>query len=372
MSQTKFDKIVRSALWNIYDNSCFYCGKPLDWDDLHIDHIIPESFNYKMKNIKLEYGLDDDFDVNVIYNLVPVHSHCNLRKSDELFEKKTLLYYFSLTKKKQKKIDAEISKLENRKNKGNILSKLEIALTNGLLKSSEIETLVTNFKNDNWNKVKFKIPYGVEFVDEIYDIFYLNKDCSELCDKKLNLSNGYYDSIQLINDLGEIVKVSTLNEWKNAVNRGFYPYTNADIKMSSNFTFLEELLNALHKAKMPKVSFISEPWLSIDNLDKLSPKILYSIEHDELNRYASNGLSISDLIKNGIVKEIKRDIYQISLEYDGIETSLMEQFRADFNDDGVEDIFIKGWVRAVDGTMGFGFSTILTRYSERHLIEIAY
>jgi hypothetical protein len=52
-----------------------------------------------------------------------------------------------------------------------------------------------------------------------------------------------------------------------------------------------------------------------------------------------------------------------------METSLIEQFRADFNNDGIEDMFVKGWVRAVGGTFGQGFTKILTRYSNKHLIE---
>jgi hypothetical protein len=52
-----------------------------------------------------------------------------------------------------------------------------------------------------------------------------------------------------------------------------------------------------------------------------------------------------------------------------METCLTEQFRADFNNDGIEDMFVDGWIRAIRGTLGGGFTSILTRYSENHLIE---
>jgi hypothetical protein len=52
-----------------------------------------------------------------------------------------------------------------------------------------------------------------------------------------------------------------------------------------------------------------------------------------------------------------------------METSLIELFRADFNNDGIEDIFVRGWTRAVGGTLGFGFTSILTRYSNKNLID---
>jgi len=44
-------------------------------------------------------------------------------------------------------------------------------------------------------------------------------------------------------------------------------------------------------------------------------------------------------------------------------------FLVDFNKDGIEDIFVKGWVRSIGGTLGFGTTRILTRYSNSHLIE---
>ncbi len=138
--------------------------------------------------------------------------------------------------------------------------------------------------------------------------------------------------------------------------------------MSSSFTFLEEFLNAMEKAKMPKVSFVSEPWIEIDNLDYLSPNLLHDFE-GKLGEFSNSGLSIGDLVLRGIIKQNQSDIYKVSLEFAGMETSLIEQFRADFNNDGIEDIFVRGWTRAVGGTLGFGFTTILTRYSEKHLIE---
>ena len=138
--------------------------------------------------------------------------------------------------------------------------------------------------------------------------------------------------------------------------------------MSSGLAFLENLLNALHSAKMPKVSFISEPWIGIENLDNLSPNVLHDFD-GSLKKYAKMNISVGELVRKGLVKINNSERYSISLEFEGMETSLIEQFRADFNSDGVEDIFVRGWARAIGGTLGYGFSTILTRYSNKHLIE---
>ena len=369
MSKTIFDNITRSALWSVYNNTCFYCNLPLDWGDLHIDHIIPEFLSEKIEMfdiIKKDFDLDLKFDLNAFYNLVPTHSKCNLKKSHNLFSKATSLFYLELALKNENEIKAEIDKLKRRKNKGQILSKLQSALTTNLISTKELKDLINEAEKNNWNLTQIKLPIGVEFIDDIYDVFYLNTDFSIFLDKKLLLSDGS-DSLELMNDNDETISVSTLKEWKIAIEKNFYPMTTFAIKMSSSFTYLEEFIKAIQEAKLPKFSFISEPWIAIDNLDNLSPSIIYDPE-GRLVEYTDKGMSIGDLVRKKIIKISKTSFFEISLECFGFETSLIEEFRADFNNDGIEDIFVRGWTRAINGTMGFGFTSILTKYSDKHLI----
>ncbi|RYJ53382.1 hypothetical protein DR871_004840 [Flavobacterium petrolei] len=370
MSKTTFNNITRSAIWTAYRSNCFYCSQSLDWGDLHIDHIIPESLLQKdeeFEKIKEDFGLEKNFNLNELYNLVPSHSKCNHRKSDNLFSKATTLFYLSITHEAELKIKVEIEKLKRNKNKGLILSKLQSALSLNTVSEKDIKKILIEAEKQNWNIKEIKLPFGIEFIDKIYDIFYLDTDFSTLLDNKLLMQNDE-NSLELVNYSNEKINVSTLNEWKKALNEGFYPYSTYAIKSASTFTFFEELIEALKKAKMPKVSFISEPWLEIDMLDHLSPSILMDVER-ELSQYIQNRLSIGDLVRQGVVKINNPYPYKISLEFGGFETSFIEQFRADFNDDGIEDIFVRGWTRAVGGTMGFGFTSILTKLSEKHLIE---
>ena len=50
------------------EGRCFYCGEPLDSNDIHVDHVIPRQFIYH----------------DEVWNLVLAHSHCNFMKSDLL------------------------------------------------------------------------------------------------------------------------------------------------------------------------------------------------------------------------------------------------------------------------------------------------
>ena len=116
-----------------------------------------------------------------------------------------------------------------------------------------------------------------------------------------------------------------------------------------------------------KVSFVGK---NGEGKSTMIKAIMGEIDFEgKLDEYYKQGLSVGDLVRQGNVKVNESGIYKVSLEFDGMETSLIEQFRADFNNDGIEDIFVRGWTRAIGGTLGYGFTTILTRYSNKHLIE---
>jgi 5-methylcytosine-specific restriction endonuclease McrA len=48
----KNDQFVRRAIWEIYNHRCCYTHRPLEYMDMEINHIIPES--YKNKNSELK------------------------------------------------------------------------------------------------------------------------------------------------------------------------------------------------------------------------------------------------------------------------------------------------------------------------------
>ncbi|MHC0443092.1 HNH endonuclease [Flavobacterium sp. 3-210] len=371
MSKTTFDNVTRSAIWIVHKNLCFYCSQNLDWGDLEIDHIIPESLKNKpeeFEKVRNDLGLDYDFNLNGLYNLVPSHSKCNLRKSNDIFTKNSILYYISLASAAEVKVKTEIEKLKKKKNKGLIISKLQAALSANIINAEELKNILRDAAIKDWKIREIKLPVGIEFIDEIFDVFYLDTDFSSLLDKKLLIYNDD-DYLELSNDNDEKIIVSTLNEWKEACGKGFYPLTTYAIKTSHTFSFFEEFIDALKKAKMPKVSFIDEPWININMLDYLSPSILFDAE-GRLDSYIQEGVSVGEMVRRGIVKlDTSPGVFEFSLEFEGFETSLLEQFRADFNDDGIEDIFVRGWVSSIGGTMGFGFTDILTRLSEKQLIH---
>ena len=368
MSTTNFDDVFRVALWNTYQNRCFYCKEPLEWNQYQIDHLVPEWLQgnpEKLKQTIKDYGLDSDFNLNLAYNLVPAHTQCNKSKGGQLFEKATLLFFIQLSKARQNTLNKQIELAKNKKNKDALFTKLHAALATGLIDIKEMVKLIETAKENQWSSQPIQLNDEIYYIDGVIQTFYLGGDYSWLADNHI-LSN----EINMINDSGMHAFPGTLKEFTQAVNDGYYPKTNSDVKCASGFTFLEDLLNMLKGATMPKISYIDEPRLSLNDFAYLSPEILFDIDHD-LSEHIRKGESIQHLIDKDLVKVHLPHQYEVSLEYKDFQVSLREQFRADFNGDGIEDIFVQTWTNATGGTLGFGSTTVLTRYSNKHLIEPA-
>ncbi|KKM61651.1 hypothetical protein LCGC14_1529590 [marine sediment metagenome] len=85
------------ALWEVYNNRCFYCSYLIpSLDNLEVDHIIYKKIinnNKEYEKLKEELSLEENFDINDYNNLVPTHSNCNKRKRNHIYKKRTMLFY---------------------------------------------------------------------------------------------------------------------------------------------------------------------------------------------------------------------------------------------------------------------------------------
>jgi hypothetical protein len=371
MSNTSLDTPTRTGIWMAHKTKCFYCSNDIEFNDLNIDHIIPESVSdHKLKELILEYGLNESFRINGFENLVPTHRICNQRKNDGVFNKASTLYYLKLTEKKVKAVRIEINKLKRKNFFNKLHSKIASALEQDFINIDELVKIINEKRNIDWTEKEMKLPIAIHFEDTSFDTFYFNKRFDNLYDKKI-IFGGVFKSIDLKNDSNEDITIATLREWFEATKQGFYPFTNTAIKLSESVDFLGNLLRAIENAKLPKVSFLDKPWIAINNLDYLSPKILFDPE-EKFVINIQNGESIGDLYRKNLINLNETDSFDISIEFDGLETSISEQFRADLNDDGIEDILVRTWYRATGGSLGFGETLILTRRSTKSLIEPIY
>ena len=61
MMKHRFSYVERYSLWRAYDGHCFFCEKPLDFQDMTVDHIVPKWLTEhpeKLRHLRLEYEID--------------------------------------------------------------------------------------------------------------------------------------------------------------------------------------------------------------------------------------------------------------------------------------------------------------------------
>jgi len=92
MSKTKLDDSWRLAIYDAYKGKCFYTGEPVTYQDFEVDHIIPQSRESDIEDIKKRLGLSDDFHINSVENLVPSRSGINLQKNNQTFSGKRTIF----------------------------------------------------------------------------------------------------------------------------------------------------------------------------------------------------------------------------------------------------------------------------------------
>lgn len=293
MSLTKFTNVERTAIWNVYNHICFFCNKALHWDNLNIDHIIPETLeNDSNKKTALfeEYNLSSDFDINGYHNLVPAHNYCNLRKSGDLFSKGTTLYYLELAAKKVPQVVAEIKRIKESSKKGIYKSRLVTGIEQGIIPKDELLDLLVRidvlpqesnnlseyiedlamlmdkhqykaaisvldvFKDKNWENITDDLKYTVTLN---LGIAYFNLN---------NKQKGAKYFIELLN------YQSVNSKALGYVALGYSLINNAEVAEKYAKLAIQE--NPDNEQAYLSLLFIQEDELTPDQIDKLIPKAI--------------------------------------------------------------------------------------------------
>ena len=363
MSKTRIPDTLRLAIYDAYQGKCFYTGEPVAYIDFEVDHIIPESLASELENIKKRLGLGEDFHINSVENLVPSRPGINLRKNDEMFTDNTLLLYFEQTKANKETVIALRDKYEKHRTLGNGYKVIDKMLANGSISIEEVRASVHCKMMEQWKEKKIMLNDSILFADGEMREIAVNEDHKELLTRTLELfGNG--QGVVLVGDNDESVVVHTLYEWKEYTERGFFPNTNIDIKMSGTFECLDGLLTALENAQMSKLSFVEGQ--SMRNLTgRLSASVLIDVEQE-----LPEG-TVGDLVKEGKAEiiELGDDANVVCIRYGGFLNTFSEQFRADLTNDGIENIFCNVWRNAYGGSMGWGETMILGCHGKDGVIE---
>ena len=216
-------------------------------------------------------------------------------------------------------------------------------------------------------EVIFQLVEPLQFADGTVVKSIAKDDIDALRDRPIRLGpNDHLDGVTLTNEKDEDIQVRTCREYDAALKRGYYANTNFDVQMSMWFMHQCGLLNALEEATVPRQSYISNPKVGITNLE-LIPFSVFPYASDE---EIKSGATFQTKIKNGELKIVEKNQNTLATEETDTGQFLQEAVRADFNDDGIEDIFLFEYHYAVRGTFGSGGVIVLTRKSADGKFEV--
>lgn len=359
MSEQSFTTIQREAVWLAYNKKCAYTGEPLEFSEMHIDHILPESLkddSEKFDEIKNRYRLDNNFDLLGWENLLPCKSSINLRKSSNLFDENRTNYFLGVASKGKDEIENNIRSIEKRLNKVKITAMLAQGIEANILSITDVRKLINEYESNPVVALKLFKDYPLFEGIDVSKL--LETDLAILKKTKVRFGkNDHIESISFSNDSGISRLIKTCEEYELAIKDGYYPLTTVDIKLSTYLEQYNSLLNALINAKTPSVSYLNN--IGIHDL-ALLPGKMFPFGPDVDEKYQM--MNYQDLVSHGIiiVKEITNNSIRVE-ETEGMGQYIEEVLRSDLNSDGIEDLLVFEYNYATHGTLGYGGACILSK-----------
>ena len=165
---------TRYALWRAYDMRCFYCGKPIDFRNLNIDHVLPQSLANDISQLDAvlrDYEIEENFpgfSIDGLSNLVPSHgASCNLRKSDTLFPKPATLFHLTLSHNRRSRVVNELGHLRVTAERGQVLGGLGTLLESGEVSEREVIDIRRSWEFRRTSNEPLTITFGLNFADTL-------------------------------------------------------------------------------------------------------------------------------------------------------------------------------------------------------------
>ena len=109
------DKDYRHAIWKAHDYLCIQCELSLDFAEMEIDHVVPESWDRLPESERTAnlaaIGLPADFKILSRLNHAPLHGRCNNRKRATPYPMGVTALYLNLIRAKQTTLTKELAQL---------------------------------------------------------------------------------------------------------------------------------------------------------------------------------------------------------------------------------------------------------------------
>ena len=365
MSKHKVSVIFRHCLWTAHGKGCVYCAEPLPFGEMEADHIIPESYwsNPGLGDLLRKLELPPDFDLRSPANFLPSHSRCNRRKSADLFKLGPLSFYLTLAERKASQVQALMDQVKPREKRETLLAQLTEAIELGVITHMDIQ-------RDQQHPDVLRLSRPVAFADGEETLIHSNQ-VEALLDRPVLMGGDPVFTATFGDSNGSRLEVRTCREYRSALAAGFYALTTYDIKSEAFLKTVNAVLTAAQIVRVPQISYMNEPFRGLADLDLLPVEALPRVAPDDNDRIAAmTGQTFRDLLERGEIKIVRISSQELSIEW-AWGLMMREICRADFDGDGIEDILCECYCWAPEGTLGFGWTSIVSRASADSLFAVA-
>ncbi len=211
------------------------------------------------------------------------------------------------------------------------------------------------------DKPVFKISTPLEFKGRVVSGSLRKSEIAGLLDLPVRngdseLKEGY--GVQMTRPNGEKFTAYSCRQWKKAQEEKAYSATTYDMAMEAALVHTCGLLFSLQNATVPVKSFVAK--VTLADIKLLPAEILNTnSESEEEDSRRLRGQTISQVLAAADIAEAKGAVLRVT--FGGFWQSFEEAARADFDGDGLEEMFVFTGGRVVDGTLGYSDNLILTR-----------
>jgi 5-methylcytosine-specific restriction endonuclease McrA len=358
MSLQQLPTETRIAIWQAHGKRCVYCGEQIPFKELEIDHVIPESLAGNptdLDRVITELGLPPDFQLTSLLNLVPAHERCNSIKRSRIFQANNVRFFLENASAKEANVRRNIDALKLQSQKDKVLSSVRVAIDSGSLTPQEIHDALNN-------PSAFSLGQAIEFADGSDITSVKQSEIEGLLDKPILIGGRAEFVAEFVSANGSKMSVHTCREYRAAQAGKYYAQTTYDIKSEAFLKTANAILDAVARATVPTISYVSTPYAGIADLQLLPKEILPALSPDDEQAIAAmEEISLSKLAQNGQIKIVNVSSKQIDIQWGGWGAYISELLRADLDGDGSEEILIQYYTYAIAGTHGHGDVLILRR-----------
>jgi hypothetical protein len=372
MSKRKFGAPHRQAIWLAYGRKCFYCRDPLAWDDLQIDHVVPERLaesDEQRRALFRDLAIPDDWDLQADANLVASCSRCNSDKLALVPSPNQMMILLAQAGAKASRVSELRAGCEKGQRTQLLLARLETALALGHVQVEEVERIRRAVDAEPDAPVRF--GSSLEFLGDIVLNELRPSEVEPFFDKPVRLGADLPEGVELVRErdgMRESCNVKTAREYTGAIEQGFFPYTTFAEKMSAFFIRTVGVLTAIQACRPAARSFIQEPRVGLCDLHLLPSSLLGVWGPDEEGiAMAKASATIEALVRAGHAKVVTVTSHAFEIEFRNLYTSCREMLRADLDGDGYEELLASRYIRAVGGS--FGAASQPVALSRRGLAE---